>query len=956
MTPERWAQIDQVFHRVMACEPGERTVVLREACAGDPALQQEVASFLARADQADGLLEAIVPGALASLGIPAFAHGQPPPFTGTARFERQRCLGAGGFGVVYQVWDRERQAVVALKTLPEANAEALYRFKQEFRALADLTHPNLVTLYELLADGPQWYFTMELVEGVPFLEAFHPWETGGEASTDAAAPPAWEHLRAGLYQLATGVEALHAAGKVHRDLKPANVLVTPEGRVVILDFGLVTELIPDAIRASRDVVGTPAYMAPEQREGGPVSEASDWYSVGVMLYEALTGRLPFVGQGSEVLTHKQQAEPPAPAALVRGVPDDLNALCCELLRRDPHARPPGREILQRPGFAEAQARGPLITPVSPEPESLFVGRERQLATLAAAFQTVQAGQAVTVYVHGSSGIGKSTLVRRFLDTLRPRADVVVLAGRCYAQERVPYKALDALVDTLSQYLHGLPWPEVQALLPHDVAALTWLFPVLGSVAGRGAEPPHHPESPDPQEVRRQAFVALRELFMRLAARHPVVLCIDDLQWGDGDSAALLAELLRPPAPPALLFIGCYRTEEAETSPLLQALLPWHARAGSAAAVAQIAVEALDPSDARELAMALLGEVDPGKTARAEVIAEDAGGHPFFIHELVREVKEGGGWVRLTSPAILPTEPAPGYAPPQEALHADRGQTPLTQRTRALETLIQRRVLQLPEPARRLLEVVAVAGHPLERAVVFPAAQLPSADLRALALLRGEHLIRLRTHMDRDALEPYHDRIRETVAARLSPATVQGHHRRIAWALETSAYADPETLAVHFHEGGEPGKAGHYAIAAAERASGVLAFETAARFYRLALDLSSEETAEAQALRVKLGDALSYAGRQAEAAEVYLTAAAGASAPTRLDLQRRAATEFLVSGHMEEGRGRAPHRPPDGGPVARGHARAGPGGAPRSTPPDPAAGPTVSRVWGVPDPHRHAGTP
>src|SRR5262245_29518228 len=208
------------------------------------------------------------------------------------------------------------------------------------------------------------------------------------------------------------------------------------------------------------------------------------------------------------------------------------------------------------------------------------------------------------------------------------------------------------MDRLSQYLHGLPTHEVQALLPQGWAAVAQLFPTLWPVVERGAEPPRRLESPDPQQGRRQAFAALREFFVRLATRHAVVLCIDDLQWGDGDSAGYLTELLRPPAPPALLFVGRYRTEDVETSPLLRVLLPWHARAGSAAAVVQVAVDALDPPAARDLAAALLGAADLGGVARADAIAKDAGGHPLFIHELVREV-QGGGGLRSLPPQQMP---------------------------------------------------------------------------------------------------------------------------------------------------------------------------------------------------------------------------------------------------------------------------------------------------------------
>src|SRR5262245_12748361 len=159
-------------------------------------------------------------------------------------------IGAGSMGSVYRVLDRLRGNEVAMKTLKAFGPNALYRFKREFRELCDLLHPNLIALHELYSVGEEWMFTMELLEGAV---AFREW---------VRADPA--RLRPALIQLADGLTALHAAGKVHRDVKPSNVMVTPDGRVVILDFGLISDLTQADATHEGMAIGTPGYMSPEQ--------------------------------------------------------------------------------------------------------------------------------------------------------------------------------------------------------------------------------------------------------------------------------------------------------------------------------------------------------------------------------------------------------------------------------------------------------------------------------------------------------------------------------------------------------------------------------------------------------------------------------------------------------------------------------------------------------------------
>ena len=816
-------------------------------------------------------------------------------------------------GVVYEAHDRETNKVVALKTLTRAEASHISRFKNEFRSLADVSHPNLVALYELMADGQYWFFTMELVEGVNFLEYVRPLYRAGEAqfsrtptlrkvSTDprielfgeneaetrelasfsvsqptaqSLEPPTdtslskskldLNRLRGALRQLSEGVHALHEMGKLHRDIKPSNVLVTEEGRVVILDFGLVAEVEAQGLHDSVTFAGTPDYMSPEQGAHLPISRASDWYSIGVMLYQSLVGRLPFAGKFFEVMVNKQKFDAPAPIEIVGDVPQDLNDLCVRLLRRDPEKRPSGKEVLRVLGNGKTGSlQQPIMISAAPSlvQTSPFVGRERQLRDLDNAFAEIKRGNTVTVFLHGSSGMGKTALARHFLDGLRQKQPgVVILEGRCYERESVPYKALDGVVDSLTKYLMSLPEARAEALMPREVLALARLFPVMLQVDSVFSAPQREQEIPDPFTLRRKGFAALRELLGRISDRHPLVLYIDDLQWSDADSTTLLEDLLRPPDSPPLLLLSSFRSENIQTKPFLKSLLE---RVGSDG-WREVQIGALSKMESYDLLRDLLGPAAAVLESFAEAMLDEARGNPFLLEQLAR------------------------YA-------ATSDRTSTTGIT--LAVMLEERLRHLPIGAREFLDTLAVAGRPINSEVAYQAAKLTGDDLPLITSLRAAQF--LRTGGEGHALDIYHDRIRETLATQLDPNKVIKIHRRLAQALESRGIDDPEALFEHYLGAGERLRAASYAARAANKATSALAFDRAVGFYRRAVELAPADGSDLFDLKQGLADALVNAGRAAEAADAYLDLAALTSAGRSLEFKRRAAQQLLMGGHIKEG--------------------------------------------------------
>jgi serine/threonine protein kinase len=600
------------------------------------------------------------------------------------RFELRRRIGSGGMGEVFEAYDRETTETIAIKTLVRVDGDTLARFKREFRALQSTSHPNLVSLRELVRDGEHWFLTMELVHGKHFLEYVR-----GDIAK----------LRATLPQLVQAIRVLHSGGLIHRDIKPSNVMVTNDGRVVLLDFGLVTALDPARQSIEGRAIGTVEYMAPEQAVGRNVTESADWYSVGVILYEALTGDVPHTGHALEIMIAKQQKEPSRVKAIAPNAPDDLAELTDALLAIEPSRRPSEANIARRLGLDQSPRRD---TPVSRSSGGVFIGRERELAQIDASFRRSQHEPIVHLVV-GESGIGKSELARRYTQRIfEDDPTSVILNGRCYERESVPYKALDGVADGLAQLLSELPRDALAALLPDSPSLLTRLFPVFMRINAIASAPVTQDPAFDPQEQRRRMFRALRQLLAKLAAQRRVIILVDDLQWADADSFLLLRELLGGSDAPNLLVLATAREVDApDTMP-----------------VAQISEELADVTVLRtdlgrlteDESRALAERLAPTVARRIDIarITREAGGHPMFLAEILRHIDSLGN-----------------DAP-----------------TATLDDALTSRVALLGSDARGLLELVCIAGAPLSLDVASSACRLDGSALaRAISSLRVASLAR-----------------------------------------------------------------------------------------------------------------------------------------------------------------------------------------------------------------------
>ncbi|WP_437924723.1 AAA family ATPase [Sorangium sp. So ce291] len=827
-------------------------------------------------------------------------------------------LGRGGMGVVYRGEHIETGQLVAVKTVIASSGSTLASIRREIHALGRVRHPGVVPIVASGVErGIPWY-AMALLQGptlrrhlaelwiepasrptsvlvadktAPYGEASGASAAGPPSGLPSlAAPPLGPTLTL-LRRLCAPLGYLHGAGLVHRDLKPDNVILQDDGRPVLVDLGIAARFGGaegrESLEAEGKVVGTVAYMAPEQIRGELVDARADLYALGCILYECATGRPPFTGAQVNVVLFQHLFEAPIPPSVrASGVPDALDRLILRLLEKRPQ---------DRLGYADDVAAALEALGAEPPPESGprpraylyrpdFTGRGGALSVIGAAMKRAErAGPGGVVLVRGESGVGKTRLAME-VARLAVRRDMAVLTGQCVAigageagdagASAAPLRPLRPLLLAVADRCRE-GGDGATRLLGSRAKVLSPYEPSLLDLPGARdhADPPPLP----PGAARERVLEALRATLFHFTEAAPLVLILDDLQWADELTLSLLESL------PAAglggrraLIVGAYRMEEAP--PALEAMVA----DGRAVAVT---LDRLDAASVGAMASGMLALREPPE-GFVDFLVERSSGNPFFVAEYLRAaIGEGllardqrGRW---------------RFEQGQAAAAASLAALPLPE---TLAELIDRRLARLGARERALVAWGAVLGREFDGDLLMVGAE--AAEGAAMEAVEGLRVRQILEEAAGGRLRFVHDKIREIAYERLPDAARAALHLRAGEAIEArvaeAADHSPE-LGHHFARAGVHGKASHYFARAAERARAAYANGEAIASYRAAIaeGRKAQEGAAGDGAAIEppdrlhepLGEVLSLVGRQDEARDAYREALAAAPEHDRVGRAR-----------------------------------------------------------------------
>ncbi len=551
--------------------------------------------------------------------------------TGTLLSNRYRIdakLGEGGMGLVYRAHDTLLDRPVAIKSLaPQLYShEGLKRLLREAQSAAKLAHPGIVAIHDVVKDGDARHIVMELVEGKTLHELI---------------PAHWRDAVGLMALVFEAVGFAHSNGVVHRDLKPENIIVTPEGRPRVMDFGLARSEGRSRMTQTGLVVGTAAYMAPEQALQGKAEPRSDLYALGCVFYELLTGQPPFQGEDAIAVITQHINLPPQPVRrFVPDIPPALEALILKLLAKDPGERPASAadvarvlDLMASPVRAlsgeSAEALGTLADRVR---RVRLVGRSEALHRFHQHLDAAVLGRGALVVASGEPGIGKTRVLEEVIAAARLRG-FRVLVARCAERDvSIPYVPI---ADALQAFARTAPadmWtelldvagPEMISLLSDHTFKHLGFGGVLPAEAAAGVR-----VAQDARPIR-----AFRNILTRLSRDGPVLFVVDDLHWADPPSLELIHHLALSTREIPVLILGAYREVELErTHPLNRLLVDLNRER----LLVRERLRRLTLPEAGELLEALLG--GPAPDGLAALAHEQTEGNPFFLEELVNGLIE-----------------------------------------------------------------------------------------------------------------------------------------------------------------------------------------------------------------------------------------------------------------------------------------------------------------------------
>jgi len=564
-----------------------------------------------------------------------------------SHYEITEKLGEGGMGIVYKAEDLVLKRTVALKFLPPEltrNSELRQRLTREAQAASALDHASICTIYEIDEFEGQTFIVMTYVEGQSLDERV---QTGplnpGNALSIAT-------------QVAEGLQEAHEKGIVHRDIKSANIMLTGKGRAKIMDFGLAKLAGRTRITRTATIMGTVDYMSPEQALGETTDHRTDIWSLGVVLYEMLTGQLPFPAQNDAAVIHKIIYDDPEQMAYYRSdIPASLGHIVQKMMQKDPRERyadvksmladvhsirqkaTPATVILEEEEFlsigeSELFPLPPLFACIE---RSTFVGREREMTQLRSRWSKARDGQRQVVLLTGDPGIGKTRLAAELAFGANTEGSVVLFGG---AEEGagLPYQPF---VEALRHYVSVCPLNMLRSQIGSTGAEMVTLAPELAVRLSN--LPTSRPADPD--SGRYRLFDAVTSFLVEISRANPVVMVLDDLHWADKRTFQLLRHIVRSTMRAPLFILGTYRQADLErTHPLSEAL----ADLRRDSAFKRIALEGLNEGDVGALIGSWVSRESPAALDQAahfiHTISKHTEGNPFFIEEVLRHLAETGG--------------------------------------------------------------------------------------------------------------------------------------------------------------------------------------------------------------------------------------------------------------------------------------------------------------------------